>query len=80
MAISPDGTLLAAAGLNGRTALWSIAQPRHPRLLAIVPNPARGALDDLAAVAFAPHGNLLATTIQDGETELWNLNDPARPR
>jgi WD40 repeat protein len=79
MAISPDGTLLAAAALNGRTAIWSIAQPRRPRLLAIVPNPARGALHDLAAVAFAPRGSLLATTIQDGETELWNLADPARP-
>ena len=79
MAVSPDGTVLAAAGENGQTFLWSIAQPAHPRPLTYLDNPAYGALDDLSAVAFAPRGALLATTTQDGETELWNLADPSAP-
>ena len=79
MAISPDGTLLAAARENGQTLLWSIARPAHPRLLTHFPNPARGRLDDLSAVAFAPRGHLLATTVQDGETQLWDLAHPTAP-
>lgn len=79
MAISPDGTLLAATGLDGQTFLWSIAQPARPRPVTHFANPARGPLHDLAAVAFAPQGHLLATTIQDGKTEIWNLAHPATP-
>ena len=79
MAISPDGTLLAAARENGQTLVWSIAQPAHPRLVTRLANPARGTLHDLSAVAFAPRAHLLAATIQDGETEIWNLAHPATP-
>jgi WD40 repeat protein len=79
MAISSDGTMLAAADENGQTFLWSIAQPAHPRPVTHLANPGRGTLDDLSAVAFAPRGHLLATTIQDGETEIWNLAHPATP-
>lgn len=80
MAISPDGTSLAAAAENGATVVWSIAQPTHPRVVADLANPAGRALsNDLAAVAFSPHGDLLATTVQDGRTGLWNVSDPGRP-
>lgn len=79
MAISPDGTMLAAAAENGLTFLWSIAQPAHPHPNSILANPAPGPHNDLAAVSFAPRGGLLATTIQDGQTELWNIAKSTAP-
>jgi WD40 repeat protein len=79
MAVSPDGTLLAAAKENGYTVLWSIADPAHPRFLASLANPVHVTSDDLAGVAFDPRGGLLATTLQNGGTKLWDVSDPARP-
>ena len=79
VAASANGTLLAAALMNGETLLWSLARPGPPQLLATLANPSPKRHDDLAAVALAPSGKLLATTVQDGETELWSLADPARP-
>jgi WD40 repeat protein len=79
LAFSPDGTLLAAAGTNGVTLVWSVAQPARPRLLAILPNPASGVLPQPAAVAFAPRGHLLAETIDSGQTRLWRFPGEARP-
>ena len=78
MAISPDGTLLAAASERGYTLLWSIARPAHPTLLAALSDPSR---DNslFAAVTFAPGGSFLAESHEDGTTSLWSLSNPAAP-
>lgn len=79
MAISPDGTLLAAAYLQGITAVWSISDPAHPRLITFLPNPtSRTDGAALAGVAFAPHGHVLAETILGGATQLWSTANPVR--
>lgn len=79
MAVSPDGTVLAAASERGFTLLWSIAEPAHPRFLADLPNPTREPGDALAAVAFAPRGHVLAETILYGSTRLWDVRRPTAP-
>ncbi|MGW2882864.1 caspase, EACC1-associated type [Streptomyces sp. NPDC001233] len=80
MAVSPDGTLLAAASPIGTTLVWSITEPAHPRLVAELPTPtSRKPKDALSAVAFSPRGTLLATTILGGKTRLWNLSRPSAP-
>lgn len=78
MAFSPDGTLVAASGENGKTYVWSVRHPSQPTLAASLPNPL--SFDDvLAGVAFSPSGQLLAETIQGGATRLWNMKDPSHP-
>lgn len=79
MAVSLNGTFLAAASESGYTLLWSIADPAHPTLLADLPSPAKTAGIALASVAFAPNGSLLAESIEHGATRLWSLADPAAP-
>ncbi|MEU2354361.1 WD40 repeat domain-containing protein [Streptomyces misionensis] len=78
MVVSPDGSLLAAAAEQSFTLLWSVADPAHPRVRAVLPDPASEAL--LAGVAFAPRGHLLAQTSQRGATQVWDVADPARPK
>lgn len=79
MAISDDGTLLAAAAEQGLTLVWSISNPRHPQRVAVLPNPTTDTATGLPAVAFSPRGNLLAQTIQHGTTQLWSLSNPHAP-
>jgi WD40 repeat protein len=80
VAFSPDGALVAAATLNGRTPTWSVADPARPRLIAELPNPSTTAPDKtLAAVAFAPRGDLLAETILGGKTRLWRITAAGAP-
>jgi WD40 repeat protein/serine/threonine protein kinase len=66
-AFSPDGQLLAAADLDGRTYLWDLAT--GPRV-ATLPDPADMGVD---AVAFSPDGQLLAAADWDGSTFLWDV-------
>ena len=79
MAISDDGTLLAAAAEQGLTLVWSISNPRRPQRVAVLPNPTTDTATGLPAVAFSPRGNLLAQTIQHGTTQLWSLSNPHAP-
>lgn len=79
MAISPDGTTLAAVASQGTTLLWSIANPRHPVLRAELANPTSNPESDLAAVAFAPRGGLMASTVMGGATRLWHLTSSSAP-
>ncbi|SEM59143.1 serine/threonine-protein kinase [Streptacidiphilus jiangxiensis] len=80
VAVSPDGTLAAAATLAGTVIVWSIATPAHPTVLATLASPStRKDGSSLAGVAFSSHGNLLATTILGGHTTVWNMTHPAKP-
>ena len=78
MAISPDGTLLAAASERGYTLLWSIARPAHPTLLAALSDPSR---DNslFAAVTFAPGGSFLAESHGGRDDQPMVAIQPSRP-
>lgn len=82
IAVSPDGSLLAAASEDGHTLLWSIAEPAHPTLIADLPDPSTQTVQTgapLAAVAFGPDSRVLAETINGGSTRLWSVGGAAPP-
>ncbi|MEU9982835.1 helix-turn-helix domain-containing protein [Streptomyces sp. NPDC050856] len=68
VALSPDGRLLAAGGLDRRVALWDVRDPRRPRALP-VSTPAFK--DTVYALAFSPDGHRLAAGTGDGTVRLW---------
>jgi WD40 repeat protein len=76
MALSPDGRTVATVTFGRRTALWNVANPRHPARVATLP-----ATDGntLWGQAFSPDGQILATGYYDGIV-LWDVTSPARPR
>jgi hypothetical protein len=63
VAISPDGRLLAASGVDKAVRLWDV---RTRRVLATLPHN-----DHLRAVAFSPDGRTLASGCFDGTVRLW---------
>jgi WD40 repeat protein len=72
LAVTPDGSLLVAAGDDGTTPIWDPTTDR--------PDPHEPACP-VAALALAPDRTWLATADTDGTTRIW---DPAtgtcRPR
>ena len=76
VAIAPDGHLVATSGYGGEAALWNVAQPRHPALLAIL---RPGSSNALWGEAFSPDSKLLAAAY-GGTTALWDVARPAQPR
>jgi WD40 repeat protein len=76
MALSPDGRTVATVTFGRRTALWDVANPRHPARIATLP-----ATDGntLWGQAFSPDGRILATGYYDGIV-LWDVTSRARPR
>jgi Tol biopolymer transport system component len=67
VAFSPDNSLLAAAGNDGSSYVWTAAAGR---LTATLPDPVSGGA---AGLAFSPHGSLLATAGHDGTADLWTV-------
>jgi WD40 repeat protein len=72
MALSRDGTLLAAMARDGVGWLWNVTDPRAPKVLGKI------ATGQVKAVAFSPDGRLLVTA-SGSTTRLWDVSDPRRP-
>jgi hypothetical protein len=79
-ALSPDGRTVATVTFSGRTALWNVADPRHPAMTATLPgSDLRHLNPSLRGQAFSPDGQILATAYYD-QVFLWDVASPARPR
>jgi serine/threonine protein kinase len=65
VAFSPDGKLLATAGMDGTVKLWSTATRRQLLTLG-------GHTEAVQAVAFSPDGRWLASAGQDQSVKVWD--------
>jgi WD40 repeat protein len=78
-ALSPDGRTVATVTFSGRTALWNVADPRHPAMVATLPgSDFRHLNPSLRGQAFSPDGRILATAYYN-QVFLWDVASPARP-
>ncbi|MBT2225237.1 WD40 repeat domain-containing protein [Nonomuraea sp. NEAU-A123] len=68
-AFSPDGTLLAAAGHDGRLRLWRTDGEGGP------PVTLKAGAHAVRDVAFSPDGTRLAAAGDDGAVRLWRTSD-----
>jgi len=75
-AISPSGTVLAAAGAGRQISLWSVADPARPVPMG---KPLSGPAGTVYSVAFSPSGHLLAAGSADNTVRLWNVANPLAP-
>jgi photosystem II stability/assembly factor-like uncharacterized protein len=64
VAISPDGTRLAAGPWNGSISLWELPEGTP---LSLLPSDRK-----VTSLAFSPDGRLLASGAQDGTIQLWD--------
>jgi WD40 repeat protein len=72
---SPDGRTLATSSHSAHLALWTIADPAHPTVVATLPVD----ILDAEGTTFSPDGNTLVVVRHDGQVQLWNVGDPSRP-
>ena len=70
---SPEGRLLAAAGLNGSLAVWDSTQPEEARTRTICDGRAY-------SIVFTPDGSEIIATGADGVVKAWALPDLSGPR
>jgi len=73
-AFSPNGTMIATAGSDGRVRLWDAKTGR--------PAPRREPLEHFSGVervVFSPDGKMLATESESGLGRIWNLVTPTSP-
>ncbi|MCK6520200.1 hypothetical protein L6R49_02060, partial [Myxococcota bacterium] len=66
LTFSPDGALLAAAGIDGRARVWSVDDGVLLGLLA-------GHEDRIPALEFTPDGQTLVTVSWDRQARLWSV-------
>jgi WD40 repeat protein len=74
LAYRPDGRVLATTCRDGRTRLWSLANPRRPTPLGTLPG-----ASPVNAAAYRADGRILATGGWDGTARLTDVSDPAHP-
>lgn len=67
-AFSPDGTLLATAGIDGKVKLWDLRLGREIRTLS-------GQAMQLLTVAFRPDGRQVAAAGMDQSIAVWDVSD-----
>ena len=66
IAVSPDGRLVATAGVDGTARLWDPANGKELRSL-------KGHEGRVTGVAFARGGSVLVTGAADGVVRLWDV-------
>ena len=71
LALSPDGTLVAAIGSDGKARLWNVGTQQE------IGTPMTAGPDALYAVAFSPDGRTLITAGGDGTARSWDVAFPA---
>jgi len=71
LALSPDGSRLAAACVDGKLRLWNVADAKLTGELDVGPRP-------VTHLAFAANGQMLASLAEDGELRLYNPASNAR--
>jgi WD40 repeat protein len=71
-AFSPDGSVLAAIGIDGAIRLWDVKTGSVLKRLTI--SPQWGAF--ASGVAFSPDGTKLASVSEDGTVRLWGVQEP----
>lgn len=81
LALSPEGTVLAAACHPSGLCLWNVADARHPKVggLLMGPNSPEGHTP-VTSIAFSPDGTLVAAAGENGKSYMWSVQDAAEPR
>ena len=64
--MSPDGTVLASGGVEGRIELWDVASKQ--RIAAL-----EGHKDQVLHLSFSRHGKTLVSGSSDGTILLWDI-------
>ena len=70
---SPDGRLIASAGMDSTIRLWDAANGQPVRTLS-------GHQDEVYAVIFSPDGKFLASSGYDQQIILWDVESGAKIR
>ncbi len=78
VAVSPDGTTLAAGYSDGMARLYRMTADGRLVSEGVPLRASASGYDE--TVTFSPDGRVLATGGDDGTVRLWNVADPARPR